>query len=977
MRRGTKWLFRGVVAALSLAVLSIVVVVIVLNTESGTRWALAQIGAIVPGKLTIGDVDGTLWRGMRLTSVSYRDEQQEITASQLDIDIAWSSMGLRRVALDTVSADTFFRRSLQPPAPTPEPLEVSMPPLPIRIDVSSLTIGEFALIGTEGEQRFNDVTVHAAEISGSTLNASEVSVSRDSLQASVRDFSMALEGDVATRGDVQWKLADNSWSGLGSVRGTLAELKIELSVESDYAAIANGSLQLLNRVDPHIDATVTWEHWRFGETELLNGEVHLSGLIRQYDAEFRTTLLLAESEPLSVSGAAAGNTTSLSKFEATMASDMGEAELNGQMDWSSGFTAATDLVLRNLNLNVVHGELNSRLGVTAKIAINEDQLLSVDDLVVTGELRNNVVEARGGLRLSATEQRCLSCVVRMGDNRLQLNGGLASGGLQFKFIAPQLDQLWPTFAGSAAGGGIVGGALDQPHVDAHLDVRDFVLNDVGYGQFGASVDGTLDQFDVTASWDNNGVSLRAEGDAGVADNTIGGIVRTATISEGRAGQWSVESPFEFSWTDDEVSVGTHRWSGENGRVDVQQIQVLRGDISIGVEIENVPLSIAASVLPANVELLGRGSADIDLKRSAGRWTGPIRWQQDGTVIRVTDTHGVSSDIVVPKAQFNADFLDGGVAGRAELKIEPGVSGTFEFELGHLASDAPLRADVQLQGNDWSWVPTIVPQIDRFDGTVNAALTADGPVSQPAIRGELTWRDGKLMIPALNVPIDEIDVVVAGASAGDVTVLGAAKAGGGTLSVDGRFRDVMQVERAITLRIEGDAAELVNWPEYHIWGSPDLELVGDANGWRFGGKLEVPKAEIEVREVPAEAVTQSPDVVVLGEEGDDARATPITGAATLLLGDRVHFKAFGLDTRLLGDVSVSIVDERPMSATGRVTLADGTFEARGQKLKIASGELRFTGPLDDPLVDVKAERVIESLRGNGGRLEFIFTVVHKI
>ena len=170
---------------------------------------------------------------------------------------------------------------------------------------------------------------------------------------------------------------------------------------------------------------------------------------------------------------------------------------------------------------------------------------------------------------------------------------------------------------------------------------------------------------------------------------------------------------------------------------------------------------------------------------------------------------------------------------------------------------------------------------------------------------------------------------------------------------------MQASRSISLTVTGMAAELVNWPEYHLWASPDLELVGDVEGWRIGGQLTVPKADIALREAPVGAVTISPDVVVLGEDESVARATPVTGETRLVLGDRVRFKALGLDTRLTGDVLLRMINDRPLSAEGHVSLVDGTFAARGQKLQIEQGDLTFTGPIDDPLVDVKAERVIET------------------
>jgi len=163
-------------------------------------------------------------------------------------------------------------------------------------------------------------------------------------------------------------------------------------------------------------------------------------------------------------------------------------------------------------------------------------------------------------------------------------------------------------------------------------------------------------------------------------------------------------------------------------------------------------------------------------------------------------------------------------------------------------------------------------------------------------------------------------------------------------------------------MNGEGAELVNWPEYHLWASPDLQVTGSRAGWTINGKLEVPRADIVVREIPEETVKISPDVTVIGREEMAEEPTPVSGETRLVLGERVRVQAFGLETGLQGDLLVKMINDRPLSAEGRVTLVDGVFSAYGQKLTIQQGTLTFTGALDNPLVDVRAVRIIESFEG---------------
>jgi translocation and assembly module TamB len=148
----------------------------------------------------------------------------------------------------------------------------------------------------------------------------------------------------------------------------------------------------------------------------------------------------------------------------------------------------------------------------------------------------------------------------------------------------------------------------------------------------------------------------------------------------------------------------------------------------------------------------------------------------------------------------------------------------------------------------------------------------------------------------------------------------------------------------------------------VWGSPDLTIVGDAQGWQVGGRLTVPRADIEIREIPVEATTVSADIVVLGDEEIRVEPTRVAGEVRLVLGKQVRVKALGLDSGLSGELQVQLRQDRAISAEGRISLVKGSFETQGQQLTIQKGELTFTGPLDNPIVDVRAVRVIENFDG---------------
>lgn len=78
---------------------------------------------------------------------------------------------------------------------------------------------------------------------------------------------------------------------------------------------------------------------------------------------------------------------------------------------------------------------------------------------------------------------------------------------------------------------------------------------------------------------------------------------------------------------------------------------------------------------------------------------------------------------------------------------------------------------------------------------------------------------------------------------------------------------------------------------------------------------------------------------------------------MVLGERVSLEGFGFSTKLSGNLRLRGDGHSPLSAFGEVSLREGRYEAYGQALQIARGRLVFTGALDNPVLEVRAERTV--------------------
>jgi len=126
---------------------------------------------------------------------------------------------------------------------------------------------------------------------------------------------------------------------------------------------------------------------------------------------------------------------------------------------------------------------------------------------------------------------------------------------------------------------------------------------------------------------------------------------------------------------------------------------------------------------------------------------------------------------------------------------------------------------------------------------------------------------------------------------------------------------------------------------------------------ISGTITIPTATAQIRQLPKNAVPRSADVIVHTPErlAEQQSETIVTGDVEVILGDRVRFNGFGLDSRLDGRLRLTQARGGYLRSSGTVRVRDGFLTGYGRELRVDRGELTFTGPLDDPLINIQVSR----------------------
>ncbi len=996
MNRFSKWLLRSLAFVFMLLVFLLGAIAIVLNTESGSRFALQRVSAVTDGALTFSDIKGTLWRTLRVGQLRYGNADLEVLISNVEIVFHWPSLATGSVSVDRLEADEVLYRKLKASDPEPTPLEVAMPPLPVVIAVDVLQLGRFVMPLEDSEFLITDIAATNTLIAGSRIRAGSAGAAFSDTIISLTDADVDLSGPVPIEAALSWRREDGSYAGDGVIRGTLTEALLAHSLRVPNLVQTEGTLRLQGRIDPQFDLRTVWERFVIAGAELTRGDVTVRGTTSAYDADITVTIAEPRIPEVSVVGTASGDLQGFSSADLRLDSAAGKVTVNGDLAWLPALTANLDVQAEDVDPSLLSEEVTGLLDATARLVYAAPDDWQVSDIDASGTLNGAGIVAEGTVTMTPELIQCDSCELLLGENRLTADGTYGGDrvALDIDIDAPDLNAAWaelngalfvagrldgelraPRFAGTGTGSKLrfrdwSAGSIDiesrgsgSERVDLTLAVNELFMGETDLGSLQGALNGTLQNIDVEVEWSLFELEITAAANVQRSADSITALLNRAAVTEQYTGRWVLAAPVAIRQQDSVLTVDAHRWLLPDGMVDVQSIRVGADETVIKANLDALPLSIANAFMPEFYRLAGIVNAEIDMARSNGQWLGTLHWSQTDTVLQLARPGEAVIDLNIPQVDADATLADGGAVVAAALRIDPGVTAQLDFSMDALERSSPVDARLQVEGQEWGWISSFVPAIDDFGGRIAVNLAATGPIASPALSGEASWRNGSIVVPFLNVPFSNINLVASGEAGGIATISGSASAGEGSLNFDGRIDEIMQSSRRLELGITGSAAEVVNWPEYHVWVSPDLTLQASAGGILVKGNVNVPRAEIVIRERPENAVGVSSDIRVVDEVVEEREYTQVSLETRMILGDNIHVSAFGLDTRLNGELLVRQQPGQAMTANGRIGLIDGAFVAYGQRLTIEEGNLIFTGPIDNPVVDVRAVRKIDNFDQN--------------
>lgn len=646
--------------------------------------------------------------------------------------------------------------------------------------------------------------------------------------------------------------------------------------------------------------------------------------------------------------------------------------------------------------NFPHAQLNVR-GEASGVLLPQPKLHAAFTLP-RGSLDGRPIEGYGQFRLNGKQLSGVDVDIDLAGNLASIVGGFGKPGdsLVWKISAPDLARLNLGITGQLNSSGKASGTPEQPQIEATLNAANLRLpgavaveradmrltvqaTETGLfdGQLQAHgvqlaarhldtvqvrLNGRRDAHTLELDAQSPSARFSARLAGGLEGQAWRGELQRASVD----GKWplALNAPTRLLLSRERQQLERLDISLDGGRLFVERFERQGAYISSSGTLTDLPLAPALALLEAST----RVTTDL---RVEGEWNLRLEDTVNGR-IRVArksgDVHLLDPDTALGLSTLTLGLDAAAGLTTVRLAADTGSAGSLRVE-GHgtlarkgdlviLPRTAPLDWNAQFNLPDLHLLrPFLTPGI-RADARLQASLQGSGSLTHPVLDGKFSAEAIRFSMPQEGVAINDgtLKLRLAGNEVNvDEGVLHGAR---GRILLGGSAK-LNESEGGLKLDIE--QFPISNRSDRRVVISGSSRLTYTQRRLHLEGELRADRARVEI--TGADRPELSPDVVVVGRappaEPPEQRI-PLVLDLKFKLGDDFLYKGDGLDAQLSGELRV-YTENQLLRGEGRIQMERGRYTAYAQTLTIERGALVYTGPMDDPGVDMLAVRTMPTVK----------------
>ena len=399
----------------------------------------------------------------------------------------------------------------------------------------------------------------------------------------------------------------------------------------------------------------------------------------------------------------------------------------------------------------------------------------------------------------------------------------------------------------------------------------------------------------------------------------------------------------------------------------------RGNITLGKslkqhtvnlqgDLQAVPLRLLKPYLPEGFDFPGKVSGSYVLSQRGGKLSGDVGLSLPNSYFIIETASGDKQSFGYQNGIINAT-VDGD---RINVETSLDFKGRGDFRsraqiLLRKKGSPAINGEAEINIPNIYWAQNYVPYSRGLRGTVVGSIRFSGSVAKPSVTGQLSMSNGYLRLPQVGTELSNISLQIQANRANQATISGTMNSGGGVIRANGSLtlNDIKNWSAKMSL--SGENIKFVDTHEASALMTPNLQINANPKAVVITGTIDIPQANINLKDLPEFSIDESDDVIVIGEAepGDAIRAVRMQPNILVRLGRDVNFNGFGFSSQLVGGVRVTN-SRNTIVTNGTLTIVNGRYQAYGQDLRIANGRLVFNGLPKNVGVDVRAVRPVEDI-----------------
>ncbi|MFZ1875339.1 MAG: translocation/assembly module TamB domain-containing protein [Chania sp.] len=877
--------------------------------------------------------------------------------------------------------------------------------LPLDITVQQISGEQLRLTGD------NDVSITSLLLQ---LSTQDQHIQLDSFVVKSPQGSLSAKGQATLTGNWPVEMTINSALNIDPLKGEKVklniggalreELKLALNLSGPVSAQLDAQTQLAQAGLPLAltlqSKRLKWPLTGEAQYQVNDLRLRLNGKAADYALSTRANFQGQDLPPAVITLDGKGNLAQFRLERLRVAALQGNTDLTALVDWSKAISWTSQLTLSGINTAKQWPEWPARLEgkITTRGSLHGGSWqLQVPVLQLDGNVKQNKVSARGTLSGNAAGQwRIPGIEVALGRNTLSAKGQLdeKNWNLDANIDAPRLDGALPGLGGTVRGQLKLRGNLQAPQLLADLTAlglqwqalhinRVKVDGDVRsadqiQGQLTVRVEQlkqdalqvNLLTLDARGSERQHQLQLNIEGKPVSGQLQLSGSFDRQqqrwrgelnnTRFDTPVGEWRLTRSIALDYLNAQqrVSVGPHCWQNPNAELCVPRTIEAGASGQASVVLNRFDLAMIKPFLGPDTAMSGVFSGRADVSWQPGGALPQARVSLVGNSVKVVQQmQGSALPIAFETLNLNAGMNNGRV--QADWLIKLVNNGQFN---GNIQITDPqvrrnISGNVNITNISMDLLKPMLTQGEKASGMLNANLQLGGSAQRPLVFGRLAL--DKAMITGHWMPFDMTEGRLAVNFNGMTSTLeGLLSTTHGQLNLagDADWHDINAWRARIAAK--GNQLRVTIPPMVRIDVSPDLVFEATPQLFALNGSVDIPWARITVQELPESAVGISRDEVMLNNRLEPIKPAtagiPINSNLMVRIGNDVRLDAFGLKAVLRGNLRV-IQDQNGLGLNGHIDIPSGRFHAYGQDLIVRKGQLLFSGPPDQPLLNIEAVR----------------------